>query len=126
MKKKGLSKRALVDSFLESCKPRENWLVGMEVEKMGRIPSDGRPIPYDGSGPSVRRVLEAYHALRGGDPVYEGDLLIGMAGHWGTLSLEPGASASKASFQRKRSRTVAQSPPSPSGASAWICELRHG
>jgi glutamate--cysteine ligase len=87
---KRLTRRDLIDYFLEACKPRSQWLVGMEVEKMGRAAGGGAPIPYHGEAPSVRAVLEAYHARRGGDPVYEGDRLVGMAGRWGTLSLEPG------------------------------------
>ena len=86
----GLTRRKLIEYFLEGRKPRSEWLVGMEVEKMGRDAVTARPIPYEGPGASVRRALSAYHALRGGDPVFEGDHLIGMAGPWGTLSLEPG------------------------------------
>ena len=86
----GLTRQKLVDYFREACKPRSQWLIGMEVEKMGREEATGRPIPYEGRGPSVRNVLEAYHSLRGGDPIYEGDHLIGIAGTWGTISLEPG------------------------------------
>jgi glutamate--cysteine ligase len=86
----GLTRKKIVEYFLEACRPRAEWLVGMEVEKLGRDGATGRPLPYEGPGPSVRRILETYHDLRGGDAVYEGDHLVGMAGTWGTLSLEPG------------------------------------
>jgi len=80
----------LTDYFLRAAKPRHRWLVGMEVEKMGADASTGRPIRYDGPGATVRGVLERYHALRGGDAVYEGENLIGISAPWGAISLEPG------------------------------------
>ncbi|HEX5043485.1 MAG TPA: glutamate-cysteine ligase family protein [Candidatus Polarisedimenticolaceae bacterium] len=76
----------LVDYFIQAGRPRERWLVGLEVEKMGVSVRDGRSIPY----PDVRRVLEAYHAHRGGIRVHEGEHLIGLDGDWGEISLEPG------------------------------------
>lgn len=81
---------SLADYFRRGFRPRASWLVGMEVEKMGVVASDGFPIPYEGTPASVRSVLERILADRGGDPVYEGDHLIGVEGAWGTLSLEPG------------------------------------
>lgn len=80
----------LADYFRRGFRPRDAWLVGMEVEKMGVVSADGSPIPYEGSAASVRSVLERILADRGGDPVYEGDHLIGVEGSWGALSLEPG------------------------------------
>ncbi len=85
-----LTCRKLAAYFLEGAKPRPEWRLGIEVEKMGLDRATGRPIPYDGAGPSVRKVLEAYHGRRGGAPVYEGENLIGIEAEWGSLSLEPG------------------------------------
>lgn len=76
----------LVDYFIQAGRPRERWLVGLEVEKMGVSIRDGCSIAY----PDVRRVLEAYHARRGGIRVHEGEHLIGLDGDWGEISLEPG------------------------------------
>jgi glutamate--cysteine ligase len=80
----------LVEYFVRACKPKDEWLVGMEVEKLGTDAATDRPLPYDGEKPSVRTVLGSYHAKRGGDPIYEGDHLIGLDASWGTISLEPG------------------------------------
>ncbi|HEX4823601.1 MAG TPA: glutamate-cysteine ligase family protein [Candidatus Polarisedimenticolaceae bacterium] len=80
----------LAEYFRESFRPREQWLVGIEVEMMGQDAATARPLPYDATGPSVRRVLEAYRALRSGSPVLEGDRLIGLDAPWGNISLEPG------------------------------------
>lgn len=79
-----------IDYYLEGCKPREEWLVGMEVEKSGVDARTGLALPYEGAPASVRAVLDAYLALRGGSPVFEGRNPIGIAGDWGTISLEPG------------------------------------
>lgn len=80
----------LADYFRGGFRPRAEWLIGIEVEKMGLSAATGAPIPYDGDGPSVRSVLEFLLRERGGDPVYEGDHLIGVEGAWGAMSLEPG------------------------------------
>ena len=85
-----LSCPKLADYFRASFRPRDQWLVGIEVERMGLDASTGAPLPYDGPGACVRRVLEAYAAARGGAPVLEGHHLIGLDAPWGSISLEPG------------------------------------
>lgn len=85
-----LNREGLLGYFLEACTPREQWLLGMEFEKMGVNASAGHRIPYTGSKASVRSFLDYYLEGRGGDPVYEGENLIGADGTWGTISLEPG------------------------------------
>ena len=85
-----LTRDQLLNYFLRAARPREGWLVGMEVEKMGRAARDGAPLQYDGEGPSVLGVLEFIQAHRGGEPILEGDYLIGLDAPWGTITLEPG------------------------------------
>jgi glutamate--cysteine ligase len=85
-----LSCPKLAQYFRDSFRTRDQWVVGIEVEMMGRDAGTGRPLPYDAAGPSVRRVLEAYSDLRSGSPVLEGDHLIGLDAPWGNISLEPG------------------------------------
>jgi glutamate--cysteine ligase len=85
-----LTRSKLVEYFVRAQKPKERWLVGMEVEKMGVDAATGLPIRYDAPGASVRAVLERYHEARGGDPIYEGENLIGISAPWGAISLEPG------------------------------------
>lgn len=78
----------LSDYFREAFRPREEYRVGMELEKHGLV--DGRPLPYDGEPASVRGTLVYLRDRRGGDPVYEGDKLIGIEAPWGSITLEPG------------------------------------
>jgi len=85
-----LTRELLLDYFVRAARPRESWLVGMELEKMGRAARDGAALPYADDGPSVRKVLEFIQARRGGSPIMEGDHLIGLDAPWGTISLEPG------------------------------------
>jgi glutamate--cysteine ligase len=80
----------LADYFRQAFRPRDEWLVGIEVETMGRDAKVGHPLPYDGGGASVRRVIEAYVKARGGALVFEGDRPVGIDGSWGTITLEPG------------------------------------
>ena len=85
-----LCRETLLGYFEDAYKPRDAWLVGMELEKMGRDTLSGAAIPYDGAEASVRRVIERYHERRGGHFVFEGHNPIGIdGGRWGTISLEP-------------------------------------
>ena len=102
-----LSRDVLLDYFLRAATPRSKWRVGMELERMGRTADGGKPIPYDGDGPTVRKVLEHLLASRGGDPVYEGDHLTGIDGPWGTISLEPGGQVEWSSQPRDALSTLA-------------------
>jgi glutamate--cysteine ligase len=85
-----LTRESLYGYFLGGAAERDEWKLGMEVEKLGRDAGSGRPIPYDGQGASVRSVLELLRDERGGDPVFEADNLIGLDAPWGGISLEPG------------------------------------
>ena len=84
-----LTRARLLDYFTKGFVRRRDWRVGMEMEKMGRDAATGRPIPYEGEGPTVRRVLELMLEWRGGDPVVEAGNLIGIVAPWGTITLEP-------------------------------------
>jgi glutamate--cysteine ligase len=85
-----LSCPRLADYFRQAFRPREEWMVGVEVERMGRDAATGRPLRYEGAGPSVRGVLTRYAEARGGSLVLEGDRPIGIDGSWGGITLEPG------------------------------------
>ena len=80
----------LADYFRQAFRPRDEWLVGVEIEMMGRNASTSLPLPYEADGPSVRAVIEAYAAARGGALVLEGDRPVGIDAAWGGITLEPG------------------------------------
>jgi glutamate--cysteine ligase len=88
--KSPLTRDAMIEYFVGAFKPRADWRVGIEAEKIPRRAATGSPVPYDGHGPTIRGVLEGLLETLGGNPVYEGEHLIGLDGAWGTVSLEPG------------------------------------
>jgi len=87
---RSLNRSVLLDYFLQAATPREQWQVGMELEKLGRNAATGLPLPYEGEDPSVLGVIEFIRAERGGDPILEADKTIGIDAPWGAISLEPG------------------------------------
>ena len=85
-----LTRDQLLEYFTAAAKPRDAWLVGMEVERMGRD-EKGAALPYAREGgPSIRAAIQRYQELRGGLPVLEGPNVIGLNAEWGNISLEPG------------------------------------
>jgi len=81
----------LLHYFVDAAKPRQEWRVGMEVERMARNAETGKPLPYEtDDGPSIRRILEYYLSRRPADPIWEGNKLIGLDAEWGYITLEPG------------------------------------
>jgi len=52
-----LSEQQLLASFTDGCKPRDEWRIGTEHEKIGYCLDTLRPIPYAGER-SIRRTLE--------------------------------------------------------------------
>ena len=80
----------LADYFRQAFRPRDEWMVGIEVETMGRAAATSRPLAYEAEGASVRRVIEAYAGKRGGALVFEGDRPVGIDAAWGGITLEPG------------------------------------
>ncbi len=80
----------LADYFRQAFRSRQDWMVGIEIERMGRDAATSLPLAYEGDGASVRRVIETYAAARGGALVLEGDRPVGIDGAWGGVTLEPG------------------------------------
>ncbi|MDQ6971076.1 MAG: glutamate--cysteine ligase [Mariprofundaceae bacterium] len=83
-----LDEARLLASFTDGCKPREDWRLGTEHEKIGFCLDTHRPIPYEGAR-SIRSTLELLVAddwtleYEAGNPIA---LRRGMA----NITLEPG------------------------------------
>ena len=43
-----ITRQSLLPYFLQAAKPREQWLVGLELEQLVRDADSGCPIPYAG------------------------------------------------------------------------------
>lgn len=74
--------------FAEGCKPRDNWRIGTEHEKIGFCMDTLRPIPYDGER-SIRKLLELL-AGKGWEPVNENGQVIALIKNGASVTLEPG------------------------------------
>lgn len=78
----------LVSRFLEGAKPRSEWLVGAEHEKMGVLLPDGAALPYHGER-GIARLFTELEKL-GWEPVVEGGEVIALGRGAEKITLEPG------------------------------------
>lgn len=90
-----LTRDFLVETFNGYGRPREDWLVGAELERHLLLP-DGSPLPYFGPspddpslGPGVRWLMERF-AEEGWVPKFEGDNPIALTRGGASITLEPG------------------------------------
>ena len=85
------SRRELVDWIAAGEKPKAQWRLGTEHEKVPFYRDGLGPVPYEG-GRGIRALLEGLAGLNGWEPILEGDRPIGLADdvHGGAISLEPG------------------------------------
>ena len=70
-------------------KPREQWRIGTEHEKFGFNLKTHAPIPYDGDGPTVLKMLEGLTRF-GWEEVREDGKIIALKRDGASVSLEPG------------------------------------
>ena len=82
-------KRRLVQYLESGCKPRTEWRIGTEHEKLAYRLQDYRQLPYDGPQ-GIRAVLEGLTRF-GWRPVFEDGKLIALVdGDNCSVTLEPG------------------------------------
>lgn len=81
----------LVDELASGCKPKDQWRIGTEHEKLPFLTDTLQPVPYDGAR-SIRALLEGLRDRFGWEGVYEGDNIIALSDPHGlgNVSLEPG------------------------------------
>src|SRR5437764_308712 len=85
------SRDELVAWFEAGCKPKAEFRVGTEHEKLVFTVDGHRPVPYGGPR-GIRALLDGMQHLLGWEPIMEGDNIIGLADvtGGGAISLEPG------------------------------------
>ena len=85
------SRDQLVAVLEQGSKPRDQWRIGTEHEKLGFRTSNLDPIPYAGPG-GIRQLLEAMAGLLGWQLVEEAAQPVGLIDPvgLGAISLEPG------------------------------------
>jgi glutamate--cysteine ligase len=81
----------LVEWIASGEKPREDWRLGTEHEKVPFYRADLSPVPYDGAK-GIRALLEGMQERTGWAPIMEDGHPIGLADEvgGGAISLEPG------------------------------------
>jgi len=87
------SRDDLVEWFAVGSKPKSEWRIGTEHEKIGFRTDDLGPVPYEGPR-GIRALLEQLIQRYGWEPIHEGDNIIALKRPEGepaaTVSLEPG------------------------------------
>lgn len=81
-----LTKDDLVGYIASGCKPRSNWRIGTEHEKLGFSLANGQRITY----PQIQELLLKLRDRFGWEPVMEGEYIIGLGMEGQSISLEPG------------------------------------
>jgi glutamate--cysteine ligase len=85
---KPLDETHLLQGFTSGCKPRADWRLGTEHEKIGFCLDTLRPIPYEGMR-SIRRTLELL-VSDDWELEYEADNPIALKRGMASITLEPG------------------------------------
>ncbi len=87
------SRDDLVEWFSIGCKPKADWRIGTEHEKVGFRTDDLKPIPYEGPR-GIRALMQELIERYAWEPIHEGDTIIALKRPDGepmaTVSLEPG------------------------------------
>ncbi|HUA34855.1 MAG TPA: glutamate--cysteine ligase [Candidatus Binataceae bacterium] len=79
----------LIGYFQSGAKPREQWRVGSEYEKVAVRRSDGRALPF--SGPNgVEEILRRMTDLFGWEPEEEHGRILALRGERASITIEPG------------------------------------
>jgi glutamate--cysteine ligase len=79
-------KSQMIDHLAAGCKPREDWRIGTEHEKIGFCRTTLKPLDYD---TGIRPLLEALQRFDWA-PVFEGEHIIALKRNGASISLEPG------------------------------------
>ncbi|MEW6443007.1 MAG: glutamate-cysteine ligase family protein [bacterium] len=86
--------------FMDACKPREQWRIGCEFEKLGIDLASGRAVPF--SGPrGVERILADLAERFGWEPKREGSRLLSLERDSSKITLEPGSQLELSSAPRE-------------------------
>ncbi len=78
--------RQLLDFLLRGARPREDWGVGIETEKLVVDRQTGEAAGYE----RIRELLARLDGVGGWSGMYEGDKLLGLQGKRSSITLEPG------------------------------------
>ncbi|XBQ15259.1 MAG: glutamate--cysteine ligase [Oceanicaulis sp.] len=83
------TKAQLIGHIAAGEKPADQWRIGTEHEKFGFTKDGHNPLPYDGDGPTVRKMLEGLVRF-GWTPIEEDGKPVALKRNGGSITLEPG------------------------------------
>ncbi len=83
-------RRQLIEYIASGSKPKAQWRIGTEHEKFAFALDDHRRLPYDGDGPTIRKLLDGLAQRYGWTPVQENGKPIALLRDAGSVTLEPG------------------------------------
>jgi glutamate--cysteine ligase len=79
----------LIEAFARSAKPRADWRIGTEYEKVAVRRADGQAVPF--SGPrGIEALLKRLADRYGWEPLEEEGRMIALQGRKASITLEPG------------------------------------
>ncbi len=84
-----LSSAQLIDYFAQGCKPKQQWRLGVEHEKIGFYHHDHTPIPYEGKH-GIGQLLNNMANQSHWQAIMEGEHIIGLRHGLASVTLEPG------------------------------------
>ncbi|MBM3523314.1 MAG: glutamate--cysteine ligase, partial [Alphaproteobacteria bacterium] len=84
------NRRQLVDYVAAGSKPKADWRIGTEHEKFVFALKDKRRLPYEGEGPTIRKLLEELARRYGWTPMEENGKPIALTRDRANVTLEPG------------------------------------
>jgi glutamate--cysteine ligase len=79
----------LIEAFAAAAKPRAQWRVGTEYEKVAVRRADGRAAPFSGAR-GIETVLRRLAHDYGWQPIEERGRVVALRGHKAAVTLEPG------------------------------------
>ena len=82
-------KAMMIDHLAAGSKPKSDWRIGTEHEKIGFCLKSLKPLPYDENGAGIKYMLEGLQRF-GWKPVFEAGFLIALKKNGASVSLEPG------------------------------------
>ncbi len=80
------NRQQLIDFLLRGARPREDWGVGLETEKLVVDRDTGEAVGYE----RIRELLSRLDGIGGWQGVYEQERLVGLQGKRSSVTLEPG------------------------------------
>ena len=80
------NRQQLIDFLLRGARPKEEWGVGLETEKLVVDRDTGEAVGYE----RIRELLSRLDGIGGWQGVYEQERLVGLQGKRSSVTLEPG------------------------------------